>query len=297
MNTPTHSLSLRTPAAALAAALLALAGAPQAHAAGHGDGTASAAVLRADLDVSLLHQSVRLPVHTALNEVRAPATAGKTALTVTLDGVESGRPVQLLGAGAASAKATADRHGARATARLAHARVHVPGLPLLSLIEVEAVTSTAVCEAGEKPEAKSTLAGPVRILGKRYEVTAGGPPTEVTVPGVGEVSLGFSQTRAGDAAATATALALDVTVDPLKLGVARVEGRVTLAEAACEAPAPAAAPAEAPAGEPAPRAQGGGRDLAETGGGSSTPLLAGTALALLAAGAGVLLLARRRARR
>ena len=70
----------------------------------------------------------------------------------------------------------------------------MPGLPLLSLIEVEKVTSKAVCEAGRKPVAESNLLGAVTVLGKKVTLSAGGT-TRVEVPGVGEVTLDLSKTQ------------------------------------------------------------------------------------------------------
>ncbi|WP_175411032.1 SCO1860 family LAETG-anchored protein [Streptomyces sp. TRM64462] len=207
-----------------------------------GDGRATAAVLRAALDVSLLDKAVRVPVRAALNEVEAPATAEKTALTVRLDGVEQGRPVSILRADVATAKATADAHRAEGGVRLARARVHLPGLPLLSLIEAEEVTAKAVCVAGEAPVAASNVLGRVTVLGKRVTLTPGGR-SQVDVPGVGRVTLDLSRRTTTSATAAATALELKVEVDPLNLNVADVHGTVTLAEATCTAPARPAAPA------------------------------------------------------
>ncbi|MFJ2556479.1 MULTISPECIES: SCO1860 family LAETG-anchored protein [unclassified Streptomyces] len=280
-----------------------------------GDGRASAVVLRAGLDVSLLGKTVDVPLRASLNEVQAPASAERTALSVGLDGVDQGRPFSVLRADVATAKATADARRAKGYTRLAHAKVHVPGLPLLSLVEIEEVTSSAVCEAGKRPVADSNLLGQVTVLGKKVTLSAGGP-TRVEVPGVGEVTLDLSQTRTTTRTAAATALGLTVSVNPLKLNVAEVQGTLTLAEATCEAPkAPAVAVPERPepsgtaeAREPAEPEQARLKpqsaaeperaSLAETGGDSATPYLAGGAAALLAVGAGALALTRRaRARR
>lgn len=267
--------------------------------AGGEKGGASAVVLRTGLDVSLLNKSVEVPLRAALNEVHAPATADRTALTVELDGVDRGRPFTLLRADVATARATVDEHRAEGYANIAHAKVHVPGLPLLSLIEVREVTSKAVCEAGGKPVAESNLLGAVTVLGKRVTVSAGGP-SRVEVPGVGEVTLDLSRTRTTSRTAAATALELRVAVNPLELNVADVQGTVTLAEATCEAPAAPVERAEPEpekegvvpqtAGEPVPE------NLAETGGGSLTPYLAGGAVLLLAVGGGALGLMRARGR-
>ncbi|MEV6396262.1 SCO1860 family LAETG-anchored protein [Streptomyces sp. NPDC051907] len=294
--------------AALAAAALAAgpaAFAAPAHAAGGGGkGTADAVVLRTGLDVSLLNKTVNVPLKVSLNEVRAPASAEKTALTVRVDGVDKGKPVQVLRADAASAKATADRKGAEAHSSLARAEVHVPGLPLLSLVEVEKATSKAVCEAGRQPVAESNLLGQVTALGKKVTLSTGGV-TRVEAPGVGEVTLDLSKTHTTSRTAAATALELKVSLNPLKLNVAEVTGTVTLVAASCESPeAPDAAdPSADPSAEPSPGVQAqsaaepGDSRLAETGGDSTSPYLAGGAVLLLAAGGTALLLARVRARR
>ncbi|MEW2415840.1 SCO1860 family LAETG-anchored protein [Streptomyces sp. NPDC046866] len=300
--------SFRMPAAALlATGAVALLTAPPAHAAGPAaaagsEGRAGAVVLRAGLDVGLLNKAVHLPLKTTLNEVSAPATAEKTALTVALDGVEGGQPVSVLRADVATSKATADRSRAAAEADLARARVHVPGLPALSLIEVEKVTSKAVCEAGRKPVATANVLGAVTVLGKKVTLSAGGP-TKVEVPKVGLVSLELSGAQTTSTTAAAAALRLKVSVNPLDLNVAQVEGEVVLAEAHCESPAgPPASPN--PAGGPDIKPQTGasgtgavvahdGPGLAETGGGSLTPYVAGGAVALLGLGAGALVVTRR----
>ncbi|MGW5066472.1 SCO1860 family LAETG-anchored protein [Streptomyces cyaneofuscatus] len=235
-----NSNTFRLAALAVAAAPVALFAAVPAQAAPAtpatgGEGKASAVVLRTALDVSLLNKSVQVPLKVTLNEVQAPASAEKTALSVNLDGVEGGKPVSVLRADVATANATVDEHKAEGYTNLAKARVHVPGLPLLSLIEVEKVTSKALCEVGKHPVAESNVLGHVKVLGKKVTLSAGGP-TRVVVPGVGEVSLDLSKTETTSRTAAATALQLKVSVNPLKLNVAEVDGEVTLAEATCETP-------------------------------------------------------------
>ncbi|OSZ58780.1 hypothetical protein OQI_19735 [Streptomyces pharetrae CZA14] len=255
-----------------------------------GEGRASAVVLRTGLDVSLLDKTVNVPLAVSLNEVRAPRSADRTALTVELDGVDGGKPFSVLRAEVAQAKATVENGTAEGSTRLAHAQVHVPGLPLLSLIEVEQVTSTATCEAGRTPVAESNLLGAVTVLGKRVTLTSGGT-TNVRVPGVGEVRLDLSHRETTSRTAAATALELSVSVNPLELNVAEVDGTVTLAEATCETPrttTPSPAPDVKPQGGPTQP------DLAATGGNSATPYLAAGAVALLAAGAAAAVRARRR---
>lgn len=241
---PARRWSAVAAATVLAAGPAALAGAGPAQATGE-HGSASAAVLRAGFDVALLDKSVNAPLTVSLNEVRAPQSAQKTLLTADLEGVDKGRPFSVLRAEVADAKATVEGNRAESSTTLAKARVHVPGLPLLSLIELEKVTSRAVCETGRTPLASVTLPGSVTVLGKRVRLTSEGT-TEVTVPGVGEVRLDLSRTETTSRTAAATALRLEVAVDPLKLNVAEVDGTVTLAEAKCEAPG---APAEQPAAQ------------------------------------------------
>ncbi|MFE7075577.1 SCO1860 family LAETG-anchored protein [Streptomyces sp. NPDC057620] len=290
-----HSNAFRMPARRLAATAAAvslatgpavLAGAGPAHAT-DGHGRAGAVVLRTGLDVSLLNKTVNVPLTVSLNDVQAPRSAEKTTLTAKLDGVDGGQPFTVLGAEVARASATVSAEKAEGSVHLAHAKVHIPGLPLLSLIEVDQVTAEAVCAAGEKPVASANPLGAVTVLGKRTTVTAGGV-TEVKVPGVGEVRLDLSSTRTTSRTAAATALRLKVSVNPLKLNVAEVEGTVTLAEATCESPA-VPAPGVTPQGAPGEKP-----DLAETGGGSATPYVAAGAIALLAAGATAVTLTRRR---
>ncbi|THA35332.1 SCO1860 family LAETG-anchored protein [Streptomyces sp. A1547] len=301
-----NSNTFRMPAAVLlATGAVALLTAPPASATagsgspGGGEGKAGAVVLRAGLDVGLLNKTVHVPLKTTLNEVSAPATAQKTALSVTLDGVEGGQPVSVLRADVATSQATADKTRAEAEANLANAEVHVPGLPLLSLIKVEKVTSKAVCEAGKKPVAGSNVLGTVTVLGKKVTLSAGGP-TKIEVPKVGLVSLELSGTETTSTTAAAAALRLKVSVNPLDLNVAQVEGEVVLAEAHCEAPAgPAPEPSAKPDVKPQTAASGTGAalttdaNLAETGGGSATPYVAGGALALLGIGATALVVTRR----
>ncbi|MEU7055495.1 SCO1860 family LAETG-anchored protein [Streptomyces sp. NPDC046197] len=307
MNGHTFRMPARRCATVAAATVLAagpttLAGAGSAHATTD-KGRASASVLRTGLQVNLLDKTVTVPLAVSLNEVEAPRSAQKTALSARLDGVDGGKPFTVLRADVARATATVSARRAEGAVDLAHARLHVPGLPLLSLIEVDQVTAKATCEAGKAPVAASNVLGGVTVLGKKVTVTAGGP-TDVRVPGVGEVRLELSKHETADRTAAATALQLNVAVNPLKLNVAEVKGTVTLARATCEAPAaPPVDPgtdvkpqgaavdpgtAVKPQGAPAKR------DLAETGGSELTPYLAGGSAVLLAAGGGAVALARRR---
>ncbi|MCX4909786.1 SCO1860 family LAETG-anchored protein [Streptomyces sp. NBC_00878] len=295
---PARRFAVTAAATVLAAGPAVLAGAGSAHATDD-DGSARAVVLRTGLDVSLLNKSVNVPLTVSLNDVQAPRSAEETTLTAKLDGVDGGQPFTVLGAEVAKSSATVSARKAEGSVHLAQAKVHVPGLPLLSLIEVEQVSAKAVCVAGEKPVASANPLGAVTVLGRKTTVSAGGP-TEVKVPGVGEVRLDLASTRTTTRTAAATALQLKVSINPLKLNVAEVEGTVTLAEATCETPAAPAASADPsnpvePAVEVKPQgATTEESNLAETGGSSVTPYVAAGAVALLATGAGAVMLARRK---
>ncbi|MGW0211944.1 SCO1860 family LAETG-anchored protein [Streptomyces sp. NPDC003233] len=290
---PARRLAAAATVTALAAAPAVL-GASAAHATGD-HGRASAVVLRTGLDVSLLNKTVDVPLAVSLNEVQAPQSADRTALSARLDGVADGRPFTVLGADVASAKATVTARRAEGSVRLVDAKLHVPGLPLLSLIEVGTVTAKATCEAGKAPVADANVLGSVTVLGKRVTLTAGGP-SEVKVPGVGEVRLDLAQRHTTTRTAAATALELKVSVNPLKLNVADVEGTVTLAKATCESPTVPPSGHPVPSHDPAAgvKPQGARQDLAETGGSSATPYIAGGALALVLLGGGAVTVARRR---
>lgn len=231
------AVALAAGAAAFAPAGPAAQAAP-APATAYSGGTSAASVLRADLDVSLAARTVDVPVHASLNDVRAPGDARETALTVAVGhGVEAGRPVDLLRARVATATATVDGDTAEGYADLADARIHLPGLPLLSLVSLDAVTSRATCRAGHTPTAYSHLVG-VTVLGQHVSLHAVGTTT-VDVPGVGRVNLALTRTATTSRTAAATALRLAIHVDPLSLGVADVSGEVTIARATCRTPQPA----------------------------------------------------------
>ncbi|WP_411111174.1 SCO1860 family LAETG-anchored protein [Streptomyces sp. c-19] len=325
MNSNTFRMPVRRTAAAATVAALTigpvLLAAPAAQATG-GEGRATAVVLRTGLDVSLLNKTVDVPLRVSLNEVKAPETESETALSVKVQGAEGGKPIDILAADVATSEATVDEEKAEGHVNLVKARVHVPGIPLLSLIEVEKVTSKALCEVGKKPVAESNVLGHVTVFGKKTTLSTGGR-TQVTVPGVGQVTLDLSRTSTTSRTAAATALELKVEVDPLKLGVAEVNGTVTLAEATCETPEgtaptekptekpterPTQKPSERPSEQPTTKPSDAGgiktnnggttptENLAETGGSSTTPYIAAGALALVVAGGGALALTRSRAR-
>lgn len=314
----------------LTAVLVSVAAVPTAAAArpatapdGADRGRASATVLRTDLDIGLLDKAVQVPLNLTLNEVTAPGggreRAEQTALTAELDGVHQGRPFSVLRSDVARTTATVDKGAAHSKVELVKARVHLPGLPTRSLVEVEAVNASARCAVGEQPVAEANPLGTVTVLGQQAKLTAGGP-TKVTLPGVGDVTLELARTESTSRTAAASALRLSVSLNPLNLGVAEVEGRVTLAEATCRTPRKAGevtteeepatgeksdqgvrpqtepAQGEETQADPADSASSSDQaspDLAETGANARTPYLLGAGLALFALG-GALLLTRRR---
>ncbi|MFF9119475.1 SCO1860 family LAETG-anchored protein [Streptomyces massasporeus] len=308
---PARRLATVATVMALAAGPVTLTGVSPAYAAD--PGRASAVTLRTDLDTSLLNESVNVPLNVSLNDVQAPESAEETTLTARLDAVNGGRPFTVLSAEVAQAKATTTATKAEAAATLVHGRLHVPGLSQPTVIDVEQVASKATCEVGKEPVATTEMPGWVTVLGERVNLTAKGE-ADVTVPDVGEVHLELSSTRTTARSAAATALELKVSVNPLKLNVAEVDGTLTLAEATCMTPAPATVPAaqpspeasapsaavqpraEAPAQPAGAKPQGApaGESLAETGGDSTTPYLVAGGIALLVAGAGAVMRARRR---
>ncbi|MGW0985118.1 SCO1860 family LAETG-anchored protein [Streptomyces sp. NPDC002486] len=314
LRVPARRLATVVTVMALAAGPATLTGVSPAYAADD-PGRASAVTLRTDLDVSLLNESVNVPLAVSLNDVQAPQSAEETTLTARLDAVNGGQPFTVLRAEVAQAKATTTATKAEAAATLVHGRLHVPGLPQPAVIEVEQVASKATCEVGEEPVATTEMPGWVTVLGERVDLTAKGE-ADVTVPDVGEVHLDLSNTRTTARSAAATALELKVSVNPLKLNVAEVDGTLTLAEATCMTPAPATVPAaaaqpspeasapsaavqpraEAPAPPAGAKPQGAlaGESLAETGGDSTTPYLVAGGIALLVAGGGAVMRARRR---
>jgi LPXTG-motif cell wall-anchored protein len=226
-------------AVALATGTLALGCASSAYAApasgASTTGSASAVVLRTGLDVSLLSNTAHLPLNVSVNDVQAPADAHKTLLSAKLKGVDDGKQFNVLSAAVATSHATADAQQSQGYANLTHAVVHLPGLPMTGLVGVDAVTSEATCAVGAQPSAHITMAGNVTVLGKKVDVKTRGA-IHVDVPGEGQVSLELAKKTTTSSTAAATALQLNVTVNPGHLNVAAIKGTVTLAQAVCQTP-------------------------------------------------------------
>lgn len=261
-------------------------------------GSATAAAFRAELDVSRLEATGAMPLRVSLNEVQAPANAEKKTLDVTLDDVNGDRPVHLLHADVALARADVTKGRAEGTSHLVRARVHLPGLPVLSLLEVEELTATATCVAGHEPAAKSGVLGPITALGQPISL-APDRTTTIEAPGVGTVRLSLSRKEVTSSTAAATSLQLQVSVDPLKLGVEKVEGTVTLAHATCRSPqstsdSPAPSATESSTSAVAHSTE---NHLAKTGRSPLTPYILAAGAILVTVGGGAIALARARSRR
>ncbi|MCQ4080779.1 LPXTG cell wall anchor domain-containing protein [Streptomyces sp. RB6PN25] len=306
-------------AVGLAAGALALTPSAQAASpASSGDGRATATVLRANLDASLLQDKANVPLHAVLDDVHAPADAHQNTLNAKVQAPVNGGQFNILTADVAAASATADQQKTEGYANLVNAKVELPGLPE-PVLQAKVLTARATCVAGEHPTANASLLKLV-VLGKAQEVKVGQTIT-VPVPGVGQVSVDLTTTNTTSSTAAATALGLHISVNPLKAGIADLEGNVTLAHATCEAPSgggstggstgggstsgstgggntsggsTSGASQGASSGTTAGSTAGTGEHLAETGASSNTPYIAGGAVALVVAGGAVVYVTRRR---
>ncbi|MFJ5925279.1 SCO1860 family LAETG-anchored protein [Kitasatospora sp. NPDC092948] len=300
---------LRTVAvSALAVSALAVALPLPAYAADGGTpakpGKASAVTAELALDVTLLN-AVKVPVDVALNKVESPAQRNGAMLTATVDGVANGQPVTLVKAQVGKSVTKVDDQQATASVQLVGADVHVPGLPLTTLLGLDAMSTEVNCPVDGQPTAKVTAPVKLTVLGK--SVTVGlNSPTHVDVPAVGTVDLEFSKKTVTSSTAAASALEVQVSINPLNLNVAKVDGKVTVAAVSCEKPVaavlPAASsPAPSPSDSASPTAQNrtapkeSGEELAFTGSTGTTALAAGGFTLVVAGGAAVWMTRRRRA--
>ena len=202
-----------------------------ANAPGEGIGTASASTARLGLDVRLLNRTVDIPIDLSLNAIQAPGDKDGSLLTATVAGVGNG-PLSLVSAKVGHSSATADRSGSQASVDLVNAQVNVPGL-LGSLLKIDTINAQADCPANGRPSASVNVLGDVNVLGEDVSLSASGPSL-VNVPGVGKVSLWLSRKTITSHSAAATALELQVSINPLKLNVAEVTGQVELAAVSCQ---------------------------------------------------------------
>jgi LPXTG-motif cell wall-anchored protein len=226
-------------AVALAAGTLALAPSAQATTAGGSDGqSATATVLRTNLDVSVQNTSVKVPVNVVLNDVHAPADAHRTTLSVQLAGINGDQSFNVLDANVANTRATAHQRKAEGYANLVNAKVNLPGLSS-PLAEARLVNAQATCEAGKQPTVSANPLGDIFVLGKKIDVTvakAAPVPVKVDVPNVGEVTVTLRKTETTSRTDAKAAVDLDISLEPTKPGVVGVKGDITLAEATCKTP-------------------------------------------------------------
>ena len=248
---PLLSSSLRVTAAALVVAATVLpataahAGEPSASAGAGKAGKASAVTVEVDLDVSLLNKTVDIPVNVSLNKVESPAQRDGSVLTALVDGVDQQGPVTLVRADVGKSATKVDDKGASASVKLVNADVHAPGLPLTTLLGLEALSAEVTCPVDGPPTADVVAPAKLTVLGRPVSVGLYGP-TKVDVPAVGSVSVEFSKRTTTSATAAASALEVQVEVNPLSLNVAKVSGRITVASVSCEKPtAPAPTPTTA----------------------------------------------------
>ncbi|MFB7473771.1 SCO1860 family LAETG-anchored protein [Kitasatospora sp. NPDC056184] len=207
-------------------------------------GKARAVTAELDLDVRLLNNAVDVPVDVSLNKVESPAQREGTVLTAKVDGVDQSGPVTLVKAEVGKSVTKVDAKGATASVTLADADVHAPGLPATTLLGLEALSATATCPVDGQPTADVVAPAKLTVLGKPVTVGLYGPTT-VDVPLVGSVSVEFSKKTTTSTTAAASALEVQVALDPLNLNVAKVTGTITVASVSCEKPVPAA-PTAAP---------------------------------------------------
>lgn len=247
-----------------------------ANASGEGTGTASATTARLGLDVKLLNSTVDIPVDVVLNSIQAPGDQDGSLLTATVAGVGHG-PLSLVDAKVGHSSATADSSGSHAAVDLLNARVNVPGLLGSGLLGIDAVHARADCPAGGQPSAQVNVLGEIDVLGENVSLSAAGP-TQVAVPGVGKVSLWLSRKTVTSHSAAATALELDVSINPLRLNVAQVTGQVVIAAVSCHEGAGAAgggAPSSAPSGSTSTSPSASGSAAPATSAPASAPATAG----------------------
>ncbi|MFB8239900.1 SCO1860 family LAETG-anchored protein [Kitasatospora purpeofusca] len=213
-------------------------------------GKARAVTAELDLDVRLLNNAVDVPVNVSLNKVESPAQRDGTVLTAKVDGVDQSGPVTLVKADVGKSVTRTDAKGATASVTLADADVHAPGLPGTTLLGLEALTATATCPVDGQPTADVVAPAKLTVLGKPVTVSLYGP-TKVDVPLVGSVSVEFSKKTTTSTTAAASALEVQVAVDPLNLNVAKVTGTIRIASVSCEKPVPAV-PTATPTPAPTP---------------------------------------------
>ncbi|GAA1959418.1 hypothetical protein [Kitasatospora viridis] len=329
MSSPTVVRSAALLAAATALTVLPVL--PAGAAEPGGAGSASATTAEVALRVGLLDHAAEIPVDVVLNKVQSPAEQHGSLLTADVQGVAQPGPVTLVRADVGSSTTHVDAGGAHAAVQLVNADLNTPGLlPDRTLIGLQALSAEADCPAGGQPTAEVTAPARLTVLGHSVTLSLYGT-THIPVPGIGTLDVQFSPRTVTSTTAAASALVIQLAVNPLNLNVAKVDGTITVASVSCAEPQGASASASAPSapstapsagpsaaqpvaavstppgipgagGEttgtpsvtPTKHASAGG-ELAFTGSGPVVPL-AGTGVALLLAGAATVVFARSRRR-
>lgn len=228
-------------AATAATAVLAL---PTPAGAAPEPGSASAVTAELALRVSLLNSAIQVPVDIALNKVQSPAQHSGSVLTATVDGVDQQGPVTLVKADIGKSVTHVDAQGASASVQLVNADVHAPGLPLSTLLGLQALSSEVSCPVDGPPTAKVTAPAQLTVLGKSVTLSLYGS-THVAIPGIGSVDISYSPHTTTSSTAAASALEVSIALNPLQLNVAKVDGTITVASVSCQKPG---GPATAPSG-------------------------------------------------
>ncbi|MFI9271756.1 hypothetical protein ACIGXM_13705 [Kitasatospora sp. NPDC052896] len=238
-------------------------------------GSASAVTAELTLDVSLLNNAVDVPVDVALNKVQSPAEQDGSMLTANVAGVAQPGPVNLLHADVGKSLTHVDSQGAEASVQLVNAELHAPGLPLTTLLGLDALSAEADCPVNGAPTATVTSPIKATVLGRPITLSVYGP-THVAVPGVGTVDVEFSKRTTTSTTAAASALQVSVAINPLNLNVAKVAGTITVAGVSCAKPGATDSSLPTSGGGSGSGGSGGGSGSGSGGGGTGAGSGAGS---------------------
>ena len=225
--------------ASLAALVLTAAAVLGAAPAGAAPGDAAATGLTADLDATVAGVSADLSG--SVGAVTAPPSS--SAELVGADATLGGAALEL-SASAVSTDATSEPGiGSSAFAEVADVQLDAPVLtPIIGGLLLDGsgtvIRAEADCPVGSAPTASVSDDITLSIAGVDVVVDADGS-AEVDLLGVGgavigTVTLQLDETTTTSTTAAAVAVQLDLTVD--LVGVAVIEGSVTIAQASCETP-------------------------------------------------------------
>jgi LPXTG-motif cell wall-anchored protein len=121
-------------------------------------------------------------------------------------------------------------------------------LPLLTLpgasadngiLKVDLVSAQATCVPGQKPVASAKMPTTIQLLGRDIPVPLTGE-VKLDLPGVADIDVQLAPTTTVDSAGASSAVVAQIKLNAL--GLASVNGGITLAKAACTTPAAAPNP-------------------------------------------------------